>query len=357
LTGQMRGPTIDPVGRSKGDSGAHHRRAATIYDVAAAAGVSHQTISNVIKNPSRVSPATRELVQRHITELGFRPSRIAQNLSDRRSRLIAFRVEARSSLATGGILDAFLHSLAASAEELDHHIVLFHSEAGLGEARKAAELYRTSIADAFVVAETGPGDERIAAFASAGLRFVTFGRTDGTVVHDWVDTDNVAGCRLAAAHLAGFGHRSIGFLGWPGESWVGDDRRQGWRDELSSRRLDHDASLVVTAINDRTDGALACEQLLHRRPDVTAVVAASDELALGVLQAAERAGRNLSVVGYDDGPIATIGTGLTTIRQPIPEIAKRIIALASGLIDRDERGPTHERVRPELVVRGSSSAA
>ena len=81
--------------------------------------------------------------------------------------------------------------------------------------------------------------------------------------------------------------------------------------------------------------SLACEQLLARRPDVTAVVAASDELALGVLQArgTSRAER-CSVVGYDDSPIATIGDGLTTIRQPIPEIARRIIALASGLIDR-----------------------
>lgn len=339
-----------------GGNGAHHRRAVTIYDVAAAAGVSHQTIANVIKDPARVSPATRELVERHIIELGFRPSRIAQNLSSRRSRLIAFRVQARSSLATGGILDAFLHALAASAEDLDHHIVLFHSAPGAEEVRKAAELYRASIADAFVVAETGPGDERIAAFVEAGLRFVTFGRTDATVDHDWVDTDNVAGARLAAGHLADLGHRAIGFLGWPGESWVGDDRRQGWHDELAARRLDADPSLVVTAINDRTDAIRASDQLLARRPDVTAVVAASDELAFGAIQAAERAGRALSVVGYDDSPLATVGAGLTTIRQPIPEIALRIITLASGLLTPDTHEPTHECVVPELVVRGSAVA-
>lgn len=317
--------------------------------------MSHQTIANVIKDPSRVSPATRELVQRHIDELGFRPSRIAQNLSNRTSRLIAFRVEARSSLATGGILDALLHALAAAAEEHDHHVVLFHSAPGVDEARKAAELYRASIADAFVVAETGPGDDRIAAFVEAGLRFVTFGRTDGTVGHDWVDTDNVAGGRIAAAHLADLGHRTIGFLGWPGASWVGDDRRQGWYDELTERGLDADASLVVTAVNDRTDGVRACEQLLARRTDVTGVVAASDELALGVQHAAERTGRRLSVVGYDDSPIAAVGAGLTTIRQPIPEVARRIITLASGLLSLEAHSPTHELVLPELVTRGSTA--
>ena len=324
---------------------------------AAAAGVSHQTIANVIKEPHRVAPATRELVERHIAELGFRPNRQAQNLSNRRSRLIAFRVQARSSLASGGILDPFLQSLAEAAEEVDHHIVLFHSAPGVDEATKAAELYRASIADAFVVAETYPGDQRIAALVDARLRFVTFGRTEGTVEHNWVDTDNVAGSRLATAHLAALGHRSIAFLGWPGESWVGGDRRQGWHDELSRRRLPAGDDLVALAVNERTAAAKAFEALLVRRPDVTAVVAASDELALGAIGGAERARRPLSVVGYDDSTIATVGAGLTTVRQPIPEIARRIIRITSQLIADDSGPPTHERVEPELIVRGSTAPA
>lgn len=339
-----------------GGRGAHHRRAVTIYDVAAAAGVSHQTIANVIKAPDRVAPATRQLVEQHIAALGFRPNRVAQNLSNRRSRLIAVRVQARSTLFSGGILDSFLHSLAEAAEERDHHIVLFHSRQGVAEADKAAELYRASIADAFVVAETDPGDPRISAFVAHGLPFVSFGRTDGAVAHDWVDTDNVAGSRLATAHLAELGHRTIAFVGWPGASWVGDDRRLGWRRELHRRRLEHADSLVALATNDRTACAEASAALLERRPDVTAVVAASDELALGVLHAAAAARRSLAVVGYDDSPLATIGDGLTTIRQPIPEIARRIIALASGRLGDDRRAPVHERVAPELVVRGSSAA-
>jgi DNA-binding LacI/PurR family transcriptional regulator len=352
------------MGRPRGSSGAHHRRAVTIYDVAAAAGVSHQTIANVIKDPARVSPATRELVERHIAELGFRPNRLAQNLSKRRTRLLGFHVRARSSLTAGGILDAFLQSLAEAAEQLDHHVVLFHSEPGLDEVAKATELYQTSIADAFVVAETAPGDPRIPALVDARLPFVTFGRTDGTGNHHSVDTDNVAGSRMATAHLADLGHRRIGFLGWPGPSWVGSDRRQGWRKELQARRLPAGASLVAEAVNDRSAAAAACAALLSVDPGVTAIVAVSDELALGALHAAERAGRRLSVVGYDDSPIATIGDGLSTVRQPIPEIARRIVAIASrlaagpgpgGAEDDSEADPTHECVPPELVVRGSTA--
>ena len=345
------------MARRPGENDSHHRRAVTIYDVAAAAGVSHQTIANVIKDPSRVAPATRELVERHIAELGFRPNRLAQNLSKRRTRLIGFHVRARSSLTSGGILDAFLQSLAGAAEELDHHIVLFHSEPGLDEVTKASELYRASIADAFVVAETTPGDPRIPALVEAGLAFVTFGRTDGTVEHHSVDTDNVAGSRMATAHLAELGHRRIGFVGWPGPSWVGSDRRQGWHDELTARRLATDESLVAESVNDRTAATDACEVLLAEQPDVTALVAVSDELAFGAQHAADRAGRRLSVVGYDDSPLATIGAGLTTVRQPIPEIARRIVAIASRLAAGEASTPTHEQVAPELIVRGSTAPA
>jgi DNA-binding LacI/PurR family transcriptional regulator len=355
LIGQIIFVTIGVVGRTPGGGGAHHRRAVTIYDVAAAAGVSHQTIANVIRHPGRVAEATRELVERHIAELGFRPNRVAQNLSTRTSRLIAFRVQARSTLGDGGILDSFLQSLAEAAEEIDHHIVLYHSPPGIDEVAKAVELYRANIADAFVVAETAPGDPRIPAFVDAGLRFVTFGRTDATVAHNWVDTDNVAGSQMATEHLIALGHRQIGFVGWPDPSWVGSDRRQGWRQALAPRRLPADESLVVRSINDRSAAERVAERLLASNPDVTAVVAASDELAHGVLLAADRVGRRVSVVGYDDSPIATIDPGLTTVRQPIPEVARRILRIASQLLADESVEPTHERVRPELIVRGSTA--
>lgn len=328
-------------------------RAVTIRDVAAAAGVSHQTIANVLKSPERVAPATRALVERHIAELGFRPNRTAQNLNHRRTRLIGFRVQARSALATGGILDSFLQSLAESAEEIDHHIVLFHSPPGVDEAIKAAEMYRASLADAFVVAETFPGDPRIQALVDARLQFVSFGRTDGVVPHHWVDTDNVVGTQLATRHLLELGHRRIAFLGWPGASWVGEDRLEGWRRESAAHGLDV-TGLIATAHNDRHEGADAIEAVLTQQPDATAVVAASDELALGVQIAADRLGRHVSVVGYDDSPMAVAGDGLTTIHQPIPEVARRIVQITARVVAGERLEPIHERVAPHLVVRGST---
>jgi DNA-binding LacI/PurR family transcriptional regulator len=343
------------MSRPVGGRGEPHRRAVTIHDVAAAAGVSHQTIANVIKNPSRVAPATRELVEQHISELGFQPNRVAQNLSKRRSRLFGFHVRARSSLSTGGILDWFLQSLAESAEQLDHHVVLFHSNPGIDEVAKAVELYRASIFDAVVVAETVPDDPRIPALVDAGIPFVTFGRSDGSVEHHSVDTDNIFGSRLATAHLVELGHRTIGFLGWPGPSWVGGDRFEGWRRELTARRLESGRSLTAEAINDAAAAARASASLLARRPDVTAIVAASDLLAIGALQAAEHAGKQISVAGYDDSPVATMDAGLTTIRQPIPEIARRIAEIACVLATGEEVPPTHQLVPPELIVRGSTA--
>lgn len=329
-------------------------RTVTIRDVAAAAGVSHQTVANVLKAPERVAPATRELVGRHIAELGFRPNRMAQNLSHRRSRLIGLRVQARSSLTTGGILDSFLHALAESAEVIDHHIVLFHSAPGLAEVDKATQMYRESIADAFVIAETYPGDPRIDALVEAKLRFVSFGRTDSAVPHHWVDTDNVVGGRLATRHLIELGHRQIGFVGWPIGSWAGDDRHDGWSRELTDHGLEVESSLVARTINERLDAAGAAGALLVAQREMTAIVAASDELALGVQAAAAALGREISVVGYDDSPLALTGDGLTTIHQPIPEIAHRILQITACLIGDEPIEPVHERVVPELVVRRST---
>jgi DNA-binding LacI/PurR family transcriptional regulator len=341
-------------GGRRAERGERGDRAVTIRDVAAAAGVSHQTIANVLKSPERVAPATRRLVEFHIEQLGFRPNRMAQNLSNRRSRLIGFRVQARSALATGGILDAFLHSLAEGAEEIDHHIVLFSSPPGLSEVEKAVAMYRESIADAFVVAETEPGDPRIDGLVEAKLMFVSFGRTDSSVPHHWVDTDNVLGSRLATRHLIELGHRSVGFLGWPGQSWVGEDRVAGWHEELAAHGLPHPDTAVARAVNDRQAGAAAAEALLRGRPDLTGVVAVSDELALGVQIAAERLDRAVSVVGYDDSPMALHGGGLTTVHQPIPAIARRILSITARLIAGEQLEPIHERVAPHLVERGSA---
>jgi DNA-binding LacI/PurR family transcriptional regulator len=326
----------------------------TIRDVAAAAGVSHQTIANVLKSPERVSPATRERVERKIAELGFRPNRMAQNLSHRRSRLIGMRVQARSSLLSGGILDAMLHALAEGAEQIDHHIVLFHSEPGMAEVDKAVEMYEASIADAFVLAETLPGDPRIPALVQAKLDFVSFGRTDSGVPHHWVDTDNVAGGRLATRHLVERGHRRIGYVCWPTGSWAGDDRCQGWSEELAAHGLDAAHEQIARSANDRHEAVAATVALLTSQPELTAIVAASDELALGVQMAANQLGRLVSVVGYDDSPMALVGDGLTTIRQPIPEIATLILQTTARVIAGESLTPVQRSLEPSLVVRASS---
>jgi DNA-binding LacI/PurR family transcriptional regulator len=340
-----------------GERGVRHTkfgRNVTIRDVASAAGVSHQTVANVLNAPERVAQSTKALVEQHIAELGFRPNRLAQTLSARRSRLIGFRVPARSGLATGGILDSFMQALAEAAEAIDHHIVLFHSEPGQAEVVKARQIYHDSVADAFVVAETSDGDPRIAAYNEAQLKFVTFGRSGSPADHHWVDTDNVLGARLATRHLLELGHESIGFLGWPGASLVGDDRMTGWREEMQAAGLHHADDVVALAVNERAAGVAAVGVLLDSRPDLTAVVAVSDVLALDVLDAAAERGRDISVVGYDDGPLATVGSGLTTVRQPIVEIAQRILAITAELIAGFHPAPIHERVTPHLVVRGST---
>jgi DNA-binding LacI/PurR family transcriptional regulator len=123
---------------------------------------------------------------------------------------------------------------------------------------------------------------------------------------------------------------------------------------MSNHQLPHDESRVVRSLNDRTAAAAVVENLLRAHPDLTGLVAASDELALGALTAAGSIGREVSVVGYDDSPMAA--DSLSTIHQPVPEIARRLLQIVALMVSVESIEPIQERIAPRLVVRQSSQA-
>jgi DNA-binding LacI/PurR family transcriptional regulator len=172
---------------------------------------------------------------------------------------------------------------------------------------------------------------------------VTFGRPWGAPdSHSWVDIDNAAGTAEATRHLLAAGHRRIGFLGWPAGSGVGDARRAGWADTLG------EPGPAAATLDGIDSGAEAAHELL---PQVTALVCASDSLALGALRAARELGRDCAVVGFDDTAVAQ-AVGLTSVSQPLGEVAARCMDLLAHILDGD-RAAAHTQVllRPSLVLR------
>jgi DNA-binding LacI/PurR family transcriptional regulator len=323
----------------------------TIATVARHAGVSRQTVSNVLNAPDLVREETRRRVRDAIESLGYRTHQAARQLRTGRSRLLAVRIDPARHGVENPVLDRFLHGLTEAAAPAGYRVMLYTADDDRGEIATYEELLASYALDAFVLTHTHHGDTRTAWLTRAQVPFTTFGRPWGALGdHPWVDVDGAAGTAAATRYLLHAGHRDIGFLGWPPGSGVGDDRQAGWARALREAGVEPDG-LDMHTMDGPDEGERAARELLARRRP-TAFVCASDQLALG----ARRAGP-VPVIGFDDGPMAH-AAGLSSVRQPLAEAAAACVRMLSDVLD---PSPTHTArqvlLEPHLVIRSSSQEA
>jgi DNA-binding LacI/PurR family transcriptional regulator len=325
------------------------RRLPTVTDVADAAGVSRQTVSNVLNAPEIVRPETRERVQGVIQRLGYRPHASARRLRTRVSSTIGVRLDPGTDGVSGALLDRFLHALVEHANTVDLRVLLYTAADEAAEIATFERLLDGADVDALVLTSTHYGDGRIPWLVEHGVRFVTFGRpwgehdmTDRS--HRWVDVDGREGVRAATASLLGRGFRRIAFLGWPAGSGTGDDRRDGWRTAMLAAGI-ADADLTgqdLAVDEDPHDLAGGVRVVAALDPVPEAVVCASDSLALGARLAL---GAAVPVIGYDDTPVAR-ALGIPSVAQPLDDVAAAVLELL-----RSDEGPHHRLLTPRLVDR------
>jgi DNA-binding LacI/PurR family transcriptional regulator len=317
----------------------------TISTVAREAGVSRQTVSNVINTPEVVRAETRERVREAIASLGYRVNQAARQMRTGRSKLLAVRIEPASDGINGSVLDRFLHGLTDAAAPAGYRVMLYTAAGDAEEIATYDNLLSAYDLDGFVLTSTHHGDPRTSWLASRNVPFVTFGRPWGAPeTHSWVDVDNAAGTAAATRRLLGTGHTRIGFLGWPAGSGVGDARRAGWASTMAG--AGHPIDDLDRAVADGVDtGETAARSL----PEATALVCASDSLALGALRADPARAR--AVIGFDDTAVAR-AIGLTSVSQPLAEAAARCMDLLVELLDgRAPQSPTTLLLEPSLVIR------
>ncbi|GAA3834462.1 LacI family DNA-binding transcriptional regulator [Sphaerisporangium flaviroseum] len=338
----------------------------TIADVARHAGVSRQTVSNVLNAPELVREHTQRRVLEAVQALGYRASQAARQMRTGRSQLIAARIEpAQDDGINGFVFDRFLHGLTESAALAGYRVLLYTAADHEAELATFDDLLGVYVPDAFVLTSLDYGDPRPAWLLEQRIPFVTFGRPWGVPPaqrYPWVDVDGAAGTAAATRYLLDAGHRRIGFLGWPAGSGVGDDRREGWARTLTAAGAE---PAELAELDYRTDdgaphGEAAARALLDRDRPVTALVCVSDSLALGALQA----GRGIAVIGFDDTPVAR-AVGLTSVSQPLSEVATRCVSLLTRALDGNGAGAraretqaydtgTEVLLRPSLVRRRSA---
>jgi DNA-binding LacI/PurR family transcriptional regulator len=329
----------------------------TVSDVARAAGVSRQTVSNVLNSPEIVRESTRERVSAAIADLGYRPHAAARRLRTRRASTIAVRLDPFAGGISGAVLDRFLHALTERAEQLGLSVMLYTATDAADEIAQFQRLVDGAVVDAFVLASTYHGDPRTEWLIEHGQSFVTFGRPWGIPDledprHFWVDVDGRAGVRSAARQLFARGARTIGFLGWPAGSGTGDERRAGWFEAMLEVGFDEPRlPALEVAVEEGVGGARdAAAALLAHEPEIDSIVAASDTLALGALIAT---GGALPVVGFDNTPVAE-AIGLSSVDQRVDEVAAAALELLQSVGSATAGGPgSHRLIAPEVVMRAS----
>lgn len=321
----------------------------TVEDVARRAGVSRQTVSNVLNTPAIVRAVTRERVESAIRELGYAPSMAARRLRTRRSETIGIHLDPYAGGISGVVLDRFVHALTEQATPRGLRILVYAAADAQDELARVRALHEGGEIDRVVLTGTYAGDPRTQWLHRVGLPFVAFGRpwaAGGATTaadHAWVDVDGAAGLREATRYARTHGRR-VAFLGWPRGSDTGDDRERGWQEAMGE---DAATSLRLTSV-DNVSAARAETERALAAGGVDAVVCASDTLAVGAHLAASHAGRpEFAVVGFDNTPVAE-ALGISSVEQRPELVAEAVLDLLTAA-----ESPRARLIDPVLVVRSA----
>ncbi|GAB3561984.1 LacI family DNA-binding transcriptional regulator [Amycolatopsis endophytica] len=339
---------IEPVRKGRASS---RGRKPTMSDVAERAGVSRALVSLVFRGKEGASAATRQRVFDAAAEIGYRPDSLARTLRSNRTYHLGVVFDLRRPFEV-----EFVEHLFPLVRELERHLVLGAVTPDRDHDHVIDELLRYRC-EGLIVIGPEPRDRALRA-VSAEVAVVEVGRglTGGNV--DVVRSDDADGIRQAVDHLVSLGHRDIAHVD-------GDDlpaareRRIGYEQAMRAHGLSGHLR-VVTGGYTEDDGARAGRELL-RDGLPTAVVAAADESAVGLLDVMVRAGvrvpRDLSLVGYNDSRIARLpGIVLTSVRQDIPGMAGFAVQAAVERVEVLDREPRAVALPPRLVVRESTAA-
>lgn len=334
------------------------RPSPTLEDLASAAGVSRSTASRAINGGSKVSAQAQAAVDAAIVALGYTPNRAARSLVTRRAGSVALVIpEPDARVMMDPYFAAVIMGVNEALRETDLQLVLLMSRAGDDSARTLRYL-RGGHVDGAIVVSHHRADDWVETLGATGLPTVFIGRpwdTDAGI--PYVDLDNVEGGRLAARHLSGAGRRKLASVAGPTDMTAAVDRLDGWLQGL--REAGIQPGPVIHGDFTTAGGADAAAQLLAMSPDVDGIFAASDLMALGVVDTLRGRGRrvpeDVAVVGFDNHSIqAAHGLGLTTVAHPMADIAAAAGKLLVEAIGEPGEAPEPVIYPAELVVRGSS---
>lgn len=336
----------------------------TLEQVAARAGVGRGTVSRVINGGSQVSESARRAVEKAIAELGYVPNRAARSLVTQRTDAVALVI---SESEERFFAEPFFASIVRgiSGELLESSMTLWLGLAQNAMERELVEHHLTpQHVDGAMLLSLHDTNHLPALLERRGLPTVLGGRP-AKMMHGaegamwFVDVDNAGGARQGVQRLVDQGRRTIATIAGPQDMGVGLARLEGYYAACESAGYTVDESLVAHGDFSDASGVAAMRRLLASRPDLDAVFVASDLMAAGALRVLRDAGRrvpeDVAVVAFEDSPLVVQGTDppLTTVRQPVEEMGRRMARLLVSRIRAEEPDPSHVILDTDLVIRAS----
>jgi LacI family transcriptional regulator len=341
-------------------------RRMTIRDVAAAAGVSPQTVSRVINNRPDVAPETLARVQEVIRETGYTPNMLARGLTQGRSHVLGVVAYGLEYFGPSRVVGAIERQAAEMGYGISLNLIL---EPETDDVQSVLSGLRARQVDGIIWAVPEVSNNRAwsrGKAADLAVPVMLVGGMFGKTQLPSIAIDNAAmGC-LATEHLIAGGVRHLGIVTGPLTWWEAQQRLSGWRQTIGAAGLEVEDRLIVEGDWTVSSGEQGLYRLLEVCPDIDAIFASNDQMALGVLHAAHRLGRRvpeeLSVVGVDNMAEAShFWPPLTTVHQPLADAGIMAVKAIDQLIDRSSRVrrpqepiPDMARLGPKLIVRESS---
>jgi DNA-binding LacI/PurR family transcriptional regulator len=336
------------------------KKQATSQDVADLAGVSRTTVSFVLNNVPgmKISEETRQRVLEAAQQLNYYPASAARTLASGKTHRIGLVLcEQRDHLMADAFLPPFLRGLSDLAQQESYRVVFQSGEDKAGETAYVG-LLREQQVDGLIVSAPRSDDSQLSRLYEEGYPLVLHGRLPDCDL-PFVDIDNVGGAHKAVSHLIGLGHRRIGLITNAPLSYTSSqDRLTGYRQALQEAALPLDDELVRYGEFSPQSGRKAMESLLALPSPPSAVLVASDVVALGAMAAVRKQGiripQDIALVGFDDIFLAAyVSPPLTTVRLPAYGLGWAAGDMLIRLINEDDLVEKQMLLESELVIRQS----
>ncbi len=342
----------------------------TLAQLARAAGVNKSTASRALRGDRAIGAETRERIRHLAEELHYEPNASARRLFRARTDVLAFTSPSltRGNDGADPFLVELLSAITQEAAVHQQDVLLCSSEPGPEELDTYRRVVGGRHADGIILMDIRPRDPRLEYLRDKGYPHVLFGRAALDMdearhyPYPWVEVDNRAGARAGTQHVIALGHTRIGFLGADKAYICELDRLSGYCDALAAAGIAFDASLCTDGGLTQEDGYRLTRQLLEHPQPPTAIFGVSDVLAVGAMRAAQDAGhtvgRTFPIVGFDGLGLATfVSPSLTTLRQPIAYVGRKLVQLLIAMLHGAPEPESHLLLQPELIIRDSTGGA